>query len=72
MVFVSCACLAIAGFVWTLKLVDDTPHESLSRAEEAYEEEAEKPGEVKALEDTVIKGIELGVVTASSDGQCKA
>ena len=58
----------MGGLAWTWFLVDDTPHESLARAEDVYDEEEEKPGEVEALEETVVKAIELGVVTPTEDG----
>lgn len=52
-VFICCSVLAIVGLAWTYAFVDDTPHESLAKAENQEVIEAEQPGEVEALEDKV-------------------
>ncbi|EWM23885.1 hypothetical protein Naga_100161g5 [Nannochloropsis gaditana] len=54
-VFICCTVLAVIGFLWTLALVQDTPHKSLAEVESWYHVEPEKEGEVKALEIAVIK-----------------
>lgn len=53
-VFICCAVLAVVGLGWTYAFVDDTPHESLDKAENQELIEAEKPGEVETLEDKVL------------------
>lgn len=53
-VFICCAVLAVVGLGWTYAFVDDTPHESLAKAENQELVEAEKPGEVESLEDKVL------------------
>jgi hypothetical protein len=50
LVFISCAVLAVVGFIWTWLFVDDSPHKSLEQAESAYDVEPEQPGELQALE----------------------
>jgi hypothetical protein len=52
----------VVGFGWTYAFVDDTPHESLAKAENQESIEAEAPGEVEKLEEKVVHGIEMGVL----------
>ncbi len=52
----------MVGVGWTWALVDDTPHDSLLKAENQELIEAEAPGEVEKLEDKVVHGIEMGML----------